>query len=309
MYSAKSIIFILGFFFAELYLTLKLRNGVKALKTLYIDVYFLINFTVDLLSLYFGALFAKVKSSVKRLVVASVISAIFACVVVLTDIKGLLYVGALVTNAVVITLVFCGKITPIRQVKLFIAFLVFETFIGGFVAFIYSSLDRYFYPLFDSGMVGAENRKLLLLALLIIITYGILRLILIVFSSTKTETNAKIKISILGKETVTEALVDSGNLVCDPIDSSAVVIVKRSAISDLIGNKCILEDEKLKTKIRIVPTKTVVGEKILIGIKSDYISIEMENLKFENTTIAIDEEEGTFGGYSALLPSCFIEGT
>ena len=35
------------------------------MKTLYIDVYFLINFTVDLLSLYFGALTAKIKSSVK----------------------------------------------------------------------------------------------------------------------------------------------------------------------------------------------------------------------------------------------------
>jgi len=279
------------------------------LKTLYIDVYFLINFTVDLLSLYFGALFAKIKSSVKRLISASLISAVFACAVVLSDVKGIFYIFALILNAASITVVFCGKITLIRQIKLFISFLIFETLIGGFVAFIYASLDRYFYPLFENGTIGAENKNLILLALLIILAYGILRLLLIIFVGTKTEVNTRLKISLLGKETVTDALVDSGNLLSDPIDSTPVVIVKRSALSDLIGNKSILEDERFKTKIRIIPTKTVVGEKVFMGIRSDYISIGKEDFKFENTIIAIDEEEGTFGGYSALLPSCFLEGT
>lgn len=278
------------------------------MKTLYIDVYFLINFTVDLLSLYFGALFAKVRSNVKRLIAASFISALCACVVVLTNLTGLFYVFLLIFNALIITVVLCGKISVIRQIKLFIAFLVFETLIGGFVTLVYGFLDRYFYPLFENGMIGAENKNLILLALIILIAFGILRLLLIIFSGSATETNATLTISILGKETAVDALVDTGNLVTDPMDSSAVVIVKRSAISSLIGNKNITEDEKFKTKIRIIPTKTVMGEKMFIGIKSDFISLNETKVKFENTVIAIDEEEGTFGGYSALLPSYFLEG-
>ena len=277
-----------------------------ALKTLYIDVYFLINFTVDLLSLYFGALLAKVKSSVKRLIASSFISGFFACVIVLSGADGLLYVIALVLNALVITIVFCGKITLIRQVKLFLAFLIFETLIGGFVTFIYSALDQYFYPLFNAGAIGAENKNLIILALLIMITYGILRLILIIFSGSREETNTRIRISILGKEATTDALVDSGNLLRDPIDSSAVVIVKRSAINNIIGSKKITDDERFKTRIRIIPIKTLTEEKILIGIKSDFIAINDRNFTFENTVIAIDEEEGSFAGYSALLPSCFL---
>lgn len=281
----------------------------KELKTLYIDVYFLINFTVDLLSLYFGALLAKIKSSVKRLIIASFISAIFACAVALTDLKSFLYVVVLIINAIIVTKVFCGKITKARQIKLFISFLIFETLIGGFVTFIYGVLDRYFYPMFASDTIGAENKNLIILALVIMIAYGILRLLLLIFTGTSNEKNAKVKISILGKESVIESLVDSGNLLRDPIDSKPVIIAKRSAIFNLIGNENITDSEKFRTKIRIIPTKTLLGEKMLIGIKSDFISIEEKGLIFENTVIAIDEEEGSFGGYSALIPSCFLEET
>ncbi len=277
------------------------------MKTLYIDVYFLINFTVDLLSLYFGALFAKVKSSARRLTVASFISAAFACFVVLSDLEGVFYAIVLIANAVSVTCVFCGKISSLRKVKLFVACLIFETLIGGFVTFIYGFLDKRFYPIFNEGDIGAENKKLILLALMIMIAYGILRLLLIIFSSSSSEENAKLEICILGKEKCVEALVDSGNLLSDPMDSSPVIVVKRRAILDLIGTKNITEDERFKTKIRIIPAKTIVGERLFMGIKSDFIKLADRNLKFENTVIAIDEEEGTFGGYSALLPSYFLD--
>lgn len=275
------------------------------MKTLYIDVYFLINFTVDLLSLYFGALTAKIKSSAKRLIIASVISALFACLIVLTNLKKVLFIFALVLNAVFVTEIFCGKISAVRKIKLFIAFLIFETLIGGFVTFVYGLLDRHFYPLFESGAVGAENKSLILLAILILMIYGILRLTVIVFSTSSAEKNAKLKIVINKKEFLTDALVDSGNLLCDPMDSSPVIVVKRDVISTLLGSYKITENENLKPKIRLIPTKSIIGEKILIGIRCDHVFINER--KFQNTVIAVDEEDGTFGGYSALIPSYFVE--
>lgn len=278
------------------------------MKTLYIDVYFLINFTVDLLSLYFGALFATIKSSVKRLIISSFISALFACFIVLADINALIYAASLILNAVIVTRVFCGKISFLRQLKLFLSFMIFETLIGGFVTLVYGMMDKYLHPLFELDKIGAENKNLIILAIIIVMAFAILRLMLIVFADTRYEKNAKIKIGLFGNEVSTEAFVDSGNFLRDPIDSSPVVIVKRSVISELIGNKGITEDERFNTKIRIIPTKTVVGEKIFIGFKSDYIVIGNDMAKFNNTVIVIDEEEGTFGGYSAILPVCFSEG-
>ena len=126
---------------------------------------------MDLLSLYFGALTAKVKSSAKRLILASVISALFACLIVLTNLKRILFIIVLILNAILVTEVFCGKIATLRKVKLFIAFLIYETLIGGFVTFIYGLLDRHFYPLFENGAIGVENKNLIILAILIIYIY------------------------------------------------------------------------------------------------------------------------------------------
>ena len=46
--------------------------------TLYIDVYFLINFTVDILSLYFAAIFSKVPTTSKRIIIAGFLGAVAA---------------------------------------------------------------------------------------------------------------------------------------------------------------------------------------------------------------------------------------
>ena len=55
------------------------------MQVLYIDIYFLINFTVDLLALYFAAELARVKSTVFRIISSSLIGAFAACVIVLNE--------------------------------------------------------------------------------------------------------------------------------------------------------------------------------------------------------------------------------
>ena len=52
------------------------------MKTLYIDVYFLINFTVDVLSLYFAALFSKTPTNKRRLIGGAFAGAVIAVITV-----------------------------------------------------------------------------------------------------------------------------------------------------------------------------------------------------------------------------------
>ena len=68
-----------------------------------------------------------------------------------------------------------------------------------------------------------------------------------------------------------------------------------------------MDNEKFKTRIRLIPAKSIVGEKILIGIRSDRITLGAQNRIIENAVIAIDDDSGTFGGYSVLVPSCFLD--
>ena len=112
------------------------------MKTFYIDVYFLINFTTDILALYFAASLNKIKSTVLRLILAGCFGSAIACVIVLFDLSGALFVAVFLSGIVITVEIFCPLETKIRKFKMLFAFLLFETLIGGAVSFIYGLLDK-----------------------------------------------------------------------------------------------------------------------------------------------------------------------
>ena len=274
------------------------------MKTFYIDVYFLINFTTDILALYFAASLNKIKSSVLRLILAGAFGAAMACAIVLLAPSGLLFVSIFIIGIMVTIEIFCPRETKFRKFKAFFAFLIFEALIGGLVSFIYGLLDTYFYPLVSDQSFGAENRKLLIISLIVLLTYGILKLLFLAFYSSKSEKNIRISVCICGKKEKITALVDSGCFVCDPLDGKPVIIVKSNLmeLTKGLGELCESND-----RTRIIPVKSLGAERILMGVRTDYIEVEEKKERYESIVIALDNEEGSFGGYPALAPLMLIE--
>ena len=99
------------------------------MQTFYIDIYFLINFTVDILALYFSALFTKVESTVKRLILSSTFGALLASVIALVVPVGFVFLAILLIGTWLTIEIFINKSTLLRKFKFYIAFLVFETLI------------------------------------------------------------------------------------------------------------------------------------------------------------------------------------
>lgn len=284
-----------------IYLYVRIINGGgESVKILYIDVYFLINFTVDLLSLYFAALFSKTKSTVRRLIVAAAIGAAFACIAALTNIPKMIYIPFLLISGVFVCFVFSGKITLLRGFKLFFAFLIFETLIGGAVSFVYGFLDTKLYPLLEENDVF--NRRLLTLAIAVLFAIGIIKLCFFLFSGSKNEKSMTIIISIGDKMQRIDALVDSGNLLRDPISGQPVIIVKRKSFKLISDNIDPLNsnDKEIQKRIRLIPVKTVSGGGMLVGLRTDKIETE-DKREINNAIIALDNEEGNFGGYGAII--------
>ena len=60
----------------------------SGVSTVYIDVYFLINFTVDLLAFHLASAFTKVRIKNSRLFIASLLSALYACIILFLPMKG-----------------------------------------------------------------------------------------------------------------------------------------------------------------------------------------------------------------------------
>ena len=74
------------------------------MQTLYIDVYFLINFTVDVLAVYFAVLLSKITTSRIRLILCGLIGAISACLTVILELNTVFYVINLLFSVLIIVL-------------------------------------------------------------------------------------------------------------------------------------------------------------------------------------------------------------
>ncbi len=279
------------------------------MQTFYVDIYFLINLTVDILALHFASLLSKVPISRPRLIVASALLSILACLKALYFDSSLI-VGVISTAlcSLIITLKLKG-ISIKRRVRLVFIFIIINFLIGGIVSFLYSELKKIIKP----DMLGeGVNRALLYFAIAILFMYGIVRLFISLFSSRLSERAATIRIELIDKSIKLECLVDSGNLIVDPIDSTPVVLVKEAKWRELIGDGQIDSldiDSELKKYIRIIPIRRDSGMEICYGVRVDNAFVK-HNKKEERVrlTFVMDKYEGSFGGYFGLLPASVLEG-
>lgn len=284
------------------------------MRTLYIDIYFLINLTVDIISLYFASRFSKTKTTTRRLILSATLGALSAVGVVFlpenTVLK--LLVGG-------ITLILIGLITPRgaflrRKVKFTVSFLVFESLVGGIVSLIWNLFDKYLSNAISDLEGGAVNRKMLFLSLIVLLCIGVFKMMVSFFSNIESEGHVDVEISFLDKCEVVSAFIDSGNLAKDPMDMCPVLLIKREIAKKLLPaniiDLCDIDamDRSMKKRIRLVPISRGGSTHVLVGVKPDQVRIR-NNDRYEelSVTLAIDKEGGTYGGFMALMPSAALD--
>lgn len=284
------------------------------MKTLYVDVYFLINFTVDVLSLYFASCFSKVPTTKRRLIIASALGGTIAVLVVLLPELIFLKIFAATVGLIVIGYAATVKVTARRRIKFILSFIVFEALMGGAVTFIWELLDKYISGALSPEMGGAFNRKMLLLSLIVLLSIGVFKMLVSFFSNIESEGSVVLELSFLDKKTTVSAFVDSGNLCKDPMDLSPVILVKKDVARSILPNNiielCDIDslDRAVKKRIRLIPVTRGGETHVLVGVKMDSVKAVMgEKAEVLRVTIAIDKEGGSYGGFKALLPSAALD--
>lgn len=282
-------------------------------KTLYIDVYFLINFTVDILSLYFASRFSKVPTSIKRLIISALFGGISAVTVVLMPENALIKLIVSTLGLITMGIIAPKKVSYQRKIKFIFAFLIFEALVGGFVSFVWGILDKYISALFTEMDGGAVNRKMLVLSLIVLLSIGVFKMLISFFSNVESEGSVSLEISFLDKKTTVSAFVDSGNLAIDPMDMSPIILIKQDLAKDILpGNiidLCDIDslDRSVKKRIRLIPISRGGETHVLVGVKADSVKMINDDKTEELlVTLAIDKEGGTFGGFKALMPSAAL---
>ena len=122
-----------------------------------------------------------------------------------------------------------------------------------------------------------------------------------------------LEIVINNQSVSTMALCDTGNLLKEPISGRPVIIVGFELIRPILpmeiwrvfknNDLCISDPILQKAKIRFIPTSTVSGQGLMLAFAPDVASV---NSKPTDAYVAIDMQNGQYGGYPALVPGILL---
>lgn len=277
------------------------------MKTLYIDVYFMINFTVDILAIFIAMKIIHARFNIKKLLLSGSIGA-FAATVELFLKNYLVRVFVAAIFIFTITSILLKTASMSRKIKFILSFYIASFLISGAVEFVYGILDAHIDAIFSESQQPA-NRKAIVFSLIILLVIGVLRLFIMVFSNSLTEKSTNLRIELEEKSLELEALIDTGNLVKDPMNMNPVIFIKKSKAQSIIPLSVIelsnidSLSHDYRKRIRLVPVTRNSTTHVMTGIRVDKVFILNGSFKEEiEATVVIDKEDGTFGGYYAITP-------
>ncbi|MBQ8372081.1 MAG: sigma-E processing peptidase SpoIIGA [Clostridia bacterium] len=278
------------------------------MQVIYIDVFFLINFTVNLMALFLAFRLSVAVISLPRLFVCSFLGAVCAVVDLFLPWASLKVINSALF-LIGLSWLAIKRASLLRRVKLTVSFFILEALLGGLVYFLYSALDRLFSGYDERIYGGASNRGALVFSLIILFSVGVLRLVMILFSRSSDTSKVHVRIKLGNESFEEEAFVDSGNLVRDPMGMCPVIFVKSTLATRILpgvsAELCDIGrmDEKMKRRVRLIPLTRGGATHVLVGIRADSVEIFKTSWESVDATLAIDNEKGNFGGYEILVPS------
>lgn len=283
------------------------------MKTVYIDIYFLINFCVDIIALALALYILKIRCGIRRLILSAALGASYAVLgIIFSDKRYIMPILTVPIFALMIIIVTKG-VSRVRKIKYAAAFLFSEIIIGGLVYYGFCLFDVI---MSDFGTTGGavQNRNFLTWSVIVLLSYGIVKIMMYLIGNSSSIRSVRVCVGYEGREESFEALVDTGNLVEEPAGGRPVIFITEELATKIIGEKLDFSgdvgalDEKIKKRIRLIPVNSSDGVKMLPGFLSDYVTV-VNNGKYENINVsfAIDKKGELYGGYPALMPAVAID--
>lgn len=287
--------------------------------TIYIDLIFLENIIMNSIIIYATSLIVKSKVKIIRLILSATIGAIYSIALYITNMK--IYTSIFSKFVLSIVMMYVA-FKPQKVKKLCKQTIIFylTSFIFGGVALY---LIYYLKPeeiLIKNGMyVGEYVLKVIILGA--IFACIIVKISINLIKSKIKCSYCKITIKLNEKEITTQAMIDTGNLVKEPITNAPVVIVESSLLEGIIPREILknldnilcgnlnnisqeLQDIYI-SKLRCIPFSSLGKENgMLVGIKASEIIVENEDEIKVNKNIVLgiyDKSLTKKGEYRALI--------
>lgn len=289
--------------------------------TIYIDIVFIENVIMNFIILLATGLILKEKIKTIRLLIASSLGAIYSVISYMSILE--IYSSMILKIVLSIVMIYIA-FNPQMIQKMWKDILIFylTSFVFGGAAFALIYIVKPQDILMKNGLfLGTYPLKTIILGAVIAFT-----VIMSAFTMVKSKFNKKdmfceIEIGVNGKKIETTAMLDTGNLLKEPITNTPVIVVEHTLLYDcipkeilnhvdeLLGGEFDNIPEEIKeeyiTKLKFIPFSSLGKQNgMLLGIKIDYIKIKEEDKeeKKENIILGIYNKSLTKRGeYRALM--------
>ena len=287
----------------------------------YVDIILIENLIMNYAILYTTFFIKKIKVSKIRILISAIIGAIYTIIILVPKIGKF-------NNIISKILLSCAMIRVIHKerrlkkfIELLLMFYLTSFTIGGF-AFAISFLKH--------GQIYNYNNSLIIkfpvVSSIVALFIGIF-LIKNVFKNIKNlikkdDIFYQLEIYIEKKKSSINAILDTGNMLKDPITKTPVIIVNKNSIKNILpqellynietilGGDCLgkLNNEKIAKRITIIPYTSLGNENgMILGVKPDKIKIEGKVIR--NVVIGVyDKELSKRKKYDALFGLDLLKG-
>lgn len=272
------------------------------MTVVYVDILFLLNAYMTLFQLAATAKFCRARIEGWRLLLASTLGGLSGLLFFLGDYPLLCIAANLICAAIIIFTAFrpAGFKAFLKRMLCFCGCGV--VFAGAILLCRTLGAKGLSY---QGGAVYFEISPLLLIGA----TAGCYLILRVFFKLTESKLPTKSrKMTVrVGRRSVTlEAVIDSGNMLCDPISGLPVAVTPESAVSPLFTGDAarffcgdgVCSDEGWRRRVRMIPCRTVGGGGLLPGFLPDSVRIGNKDVKL---LIAVSDKLDQDG--ETLLPS------
>lgn len=294
--------------------------------TIYVDVVLIENLIMNYIILLATGLILKTKLKHLRLIIASLLGAIYSIVAYINFLE--IYSNFFLKILLSVIIVYIA-FNPQTMKKMWKSLLIFylTSFVFGGAAFALIYIIRPQDILIKNGLfLGTYPLKTVILAAIVAFIVIITAFTIVKTKVTKKDMFCNIEIKLNGKILKTKALIDSGNMLKEAITNTPVVVIERSLLyeylpkeilnhlDDIIGGDLEKIPEEIRnqyiSRLKLIPFSSLGKQNgMLIGIKPEYLKIikEEQEIKKENVILGIYNKSLTKKGeYRALMGMEFI---
>ena len=288
--------------------------------TIYIDIIIVEILIMNYIILYATGLISKSKKSYLRMFWASLIGAIYATLEYVLKVN--IYSNIILKTILSIIIVYVAFYpqNAKKMCKQLVLFYVTTFTFGGIATYLIYVLKPQNIIIKNGMYVGTYVLKVIFIGAIVGTIILAIAFKMAKNKLTKKDMICKVKIKLNGKEETVEAMVDTGNMLKEPITGTPVVVVERTSLYELLPKEILNNTESILggdfekipeeikneyvPKLKLIPFASLGKQNgMLVGIKPEKIEVINEQTEEEkNAIIGIYNKSLTKRGeYKALI--------